>query len=99
MLSKFTSLKNITLQFKRPYVGLMGAPSNYHFSSMKASYLNLKIKTKFTNNPRINPLFKSASTDGYVTRHIGNDPQQTTDIMEALGVENMEQLIYETVPD
>ena len=67
MLSKFTSLKNITLQFKRPYVGLMGAPSNYHFSSMKASYLNLKIKTKFTNNPRINPLFKSASTDGYVS--------------------------------
>lgn len=62
-------------------------------------YLGLKHKTKFTNNMKINELFKSSTTDGFIYRHIGNDREQTRDILDALGVETMDELMDQTVPD
>lgn len=72
---------------------MVSTPLSMRTISMKSGYLNLKVKTKYNNNPRINPIFKNAATDGYVTRHVGNDPEQTNQILDTLGVDSMSELI------
>lgn len=46
---------------------MVSTPFSMRTISMKSGYLNLKVKTKYNNNPRINPIFKNAATDGYVS--------------------------------
>ena len=38
------------------------------------------------------------STDHFVNRHIGPDENQTAEMLKAIGINSLEELISETVP-
>ena len=42
---------------------------------------------------------KTAFYDQFVNRHIGPSPSDTKEMLSAIGVDTLEQLIFETVPD
>jgi glycine dehydrogenase len=44
-------------------------------------------------------MLRISTTDSYIKRHIGNDAQETKQILETLKVKSVDQLIAQTVPD
>ena len=66
MLTRLNSLSKLVPNLKRPNPIMSASLSTRDFFG-KSGYASLKVKTKYTDNPKINPIFKNASTDGYVS--------------------------------
>mgnify|MGYP003721666365 CR=1 FL=1 len=49
--------------------------------------------------PQSQQFLKLMNTDSFALRHIGPRPENISEMLKTIGVDSLDQLIYETLPD